>query len=347
MLERRGISLSRNRFLVVAQSPQGSWADVLLKRGEFTTEEASRALDWARQEGLHPVHVPGHISMPALAKLLSPGREAFMAGFPFDIRASTDDHPFFFNFYTLGHLLSAETTRTGIPTGFGVQYPGQTRPLAWIGLLVTLGILMFFSLLFVFGPLVVYRKHPVRFGRHWSLLLFAGALGFGFILFELTAVHHLRILLGAGMTAFAATLATLLISAGAGAWYSGRKPVTTRRLRLALLGVGACFSGYALIHYTPLAGALESSGLLVRLLVAGLTLMPTGFFLGMPLPIVLRTLGDRSGAVAWAWAVNAFATVVATTLTTTLAQLCGYWLAFTSAGASYLAAFLLARRVTT
>jgi len=347
MLKRRGISHPQNRFLVVAQSPRGSWADVLLKRGEFTAGEASRALEWAREEGLHPVHVPGHVSMPGLKELLSPGGEAFVAGFPFDIRASTDDHPFFFNFYTAGHLFSHATTRTGMPAGFRVLYPGQTGPLAWIGLLVTLGVLVLFSLLFVFGPLVVYRKHPVRLGRHWSLMLFAGALGSGFILFELTAVHHFRILLGAGMTAFAATLAVLLISAGAGAWYSGRKPVTTRRLRLALLGVGGCFIGYALIHYTPLAGALEGTGLLVRLLIAGLTLMPAGFFLGMPLPMVLRTLGDQSAAVAWAWAVNAFATVVATTLTAMLAQLCGYWLAFASAGVCYLVAFLLAKCVTT
>ena len=152
-------------------------------------------------------------------------------------------------------------------------------------------------------------------------------------------------MLGTSMTAFAATLAVLLSSAGVGAWYSGRKPVSGSRLRLALTGVGVCLLLYAAIQYTPIAGALEGSPFLIRLLVVGLTLMPTGFFLGMPLPTVLRALGDQSGAVAWAWAVNAFATVVATTLTILLAQWTGYWLVLTSAGTCYLVAFLLAQWV--
>ena len=346
MLKRRGISDSQNRFLVMAPSPRGSWADVLLKRGEFTGEEASRALAWAREEGFHPVHVPGHVSMPGLKNLLSDDKEAYIAGFPFDIRATTDDHPFFFNFYTLGHLFSGENTKAGMPAGFRVQYPGQTGPLAWTGMLITLGILGFFGLLFVFGPLVVSGKHPVRIGRHWPVLLYAGALGFGFILFELAAIHHFRILLGTGITAFTITLAVLLLSAGTGAWYSGGNPVSAPRLRLALMGVGACFLVYALIHYTRLAGVLEGSGPVLRLLVAGLVLAPTGFFLGMPLPAVLRALGDQSGAVAWTWAVNAFATVIAATLATVLAQWTGYWLVLATAGVCYLLAFLLAGRVT-
>ncbi len=345
MLERRGISAPENRFLVVAQTSRGSWADVLLKRGEFTKEEINRSLAWTKQEGLYPVHVPGHFTMPGLKELFSAGRETFIANYSFDIRASTDDHPFFFNFYTLGHLFSFGMTRTGLPSGFEMQYPGQAGPLAWIIMLVTLGVLGFFGLLFVFGPLFILAKHPVRLGRHWPLLFYAGALGLGFILFELTAVHHVRLLLGSGMTAFAVMLAVLLFSAGVGAWYSGRKPVSGPRLRLALVSAGACFLVYTAIYYTPIVGALEGSGLFVRLLVVGLTLMPTGFFLGIPLPTVLRALGGQSGTVAWAWAVNAFATVIATTLAGMLAQWTGYWLVLSSAGLCYLAAFLLAKRV--
>jgi MFS family permease len=74
--------------------------------------------------------------------------------------------------------------------------------------------------------------------------------------------------------------------------------------------------------------AMLSSPLGARIVVAWLLLAPLGFCLGLFMPLgltcvaTLTPLGDEY--VAWAWAVNGFASVIGSVLTTILAMSFGF-----------------------
>ena len=65
----------------------------------------------------------------------------------------------------------------------------------------------------------------------------------------------------------------------------------------------------------------------------------------MPFPTALRALSDNSSVVAWAWGINAFFTVIGTTLATFLAQWAGYRVVLAGSLACYLIALLVAKSV--
>ncbi len=69
-----------------------------------------------------------------------------------------------------------------------------------------------------------------------------------------------------------------------------------------------------------LVHVLQPSHLVVRGVIAVLMLAPLAFLMGVPFPAGLRSLaGGDSVNVAWAWAANGFASVVAAPLAALLA----------------------------
>ncbi len=111
------------------------------------------------------------------------------------------------------------------------------------------------------------------------------------------------------MYAVAAVLVALLIGSGIGSLWSDRLRTATGWFApavlagaLALLGL----VGLGLVH------AVQPAPLLVRAGAALIGIAPLAVLMGMPFPLGLRRLaGTRHQRVAWAWAANGFASVVA------------------------------------
>ena len=69
-------------------------------------------------------------------------------------------------------------------------------------------------------------------------------------------------------------------------------------------------------------------------------LLPLGFIMGMPFPLVIRMLpGEASGIVPWAWALNGWMSVVASLVTVLISRTWGYSFAFVVALGAYLLAW--------
>jgi hypothetical protein len=154
--------------------------------------------------------------------------------------------------------------------------------------------------------------------RSRTLLYFA-CLGAGFLILELTLLQVGLRVIGVPIQAYAATIGTLLVSAGLGSltvpWIA-RGPRRIGAAFIVLLVVGALV---AWLH-APLGRALEAAPLPARIagLMAGLA--PLGYLLGLPFPLGIRALRDApSGAIAWAWSANAIATVLGGVASATLA----------------------------
>jgi MFS family permease len=128
---------------------------------------------------------------------------------------------------------------------------------------------------------------------------------------EIAAIPPLSLVLGHPVYAVAAVLATLLVCSGVGSMWSDRfNPNRRRRVGIILavmLAAGA-------VCLWPLAHALETAPLPLRLGGVLVALVPLGLLMGMPFPLGLRSLAPGAGGIAWAWASNGFASVVAAPL---------------------------------
>ena len=269
-LRRRGATLqqaTRQLFAVLDTSARPP-VPLLLVNGEPLSER--QAVDWARVaegRGFALLFVPGLIGPAQLQRIESgeAGLEALTgAGTEVDLRPTEDSRPFFYQF------------ERGLPRAL--------RPLAW-----GLGILLAAALL------VVSAGRWRRGGELLSPPLVA-ALGAGFMLVEIGVLQRAQLLIGHPALTLATVLAALLLGAACGSGIAGRCPAGREFRWIAFAGVLAGSltllwwavwpaTGH-LLRSLPAAGAAAGTAL---------TILPLALALGVPFPLLLRSLGRGGG----------------------------------------------------
>lgn len=230
-----------------------------------------------------------------------PAVEGFVAEQGYDISSVTDNRPFFYN------------------NEFGLPQPLPS--LLWAALTA--------SVLVCGYPLL--RGLRGRSGKRSRrqlpahVLLFA-ALGFGFMLIEVSVVQRLTFFLGDPVLALAVLLFSLLACMGIGSLLSGR--IQAARLRQALSRSGSAIAVAAILYALLLPGLLEwllPLGLGSRVLSAVLLLAPLALLLGLPFPLGLRLLAasGKGSAIPWMWAINGVLAVLGAVGSISIAMLAG------------------------
>ena len=247
----------------------------------------------------------------------------FAAAYPFDVQPATDARPYPHAFIGRRTLtLLAERSR------------GDWLPFAewgYVAVLATLVQSVVLATVLLLLPAVFARGHG-REGRA-RLLAYFGAIGFGYLFAEIAAIQQLTLLLGHPVYAVAAVLAALLVGSGAGSAWSDRW-VPARAAAVAVALALAC--GALALGLLPLVHAAQGWGLAARGVAALVLLVPLAAAMGMPFPLGLRRLAaGTEGRVAWAWAANGFASVVAAPLAALIALEAGSGVLFQAAGAAY------------
>ncbi|HEX7004088.1 MAG TPA: hypothetical protein VF168_07865 [Trueperaceae bacterium] len=300
-LERRGEPLddaARHLFAALDTSAQPP-VPLLLVNGAPLTR--SQAVDWARvaeARGYALLYVPGLIGPAELVRILAgeAGLEALTeAGDDVDLRPTTDERPFFYQF------------ERGLPRAL--------RPLAWgLGTLL-LSVLLLFTL---------------RGSQRGRQLLVAPAmvacLGAGFMLVEIGVLQRAQLLIGHPSLTLATVLATLLLGAACGSGLAARCRPGAEYRWIAFAGGAAALLAVAWSAGWPLAARLMRS-LPAAGAAAGTaaTMLPVAFALGVPFPLLLRSLGRLgAGPVATAWLVNGVASVTGAVAATALAIVWGF-----------------------
>jgi hypothetical protein len=258
--------------------------------------------------------------------------QRFAQDYAYNVAPVSDSAPFFF--FTLKTRYVIENILAG--TGHGMDWRINLG-------IVVLGMLLIISfvavLAFLVLPLALHRRHENATEKTGVLaLLYFIAVGFGYILVEISLIQRFVLFLGHPTYALTVVVFLLLLSSGAGSvaarrWISGSGRV------LPLLGL---IAGLILLNVLLLPWLLSSAialPFIFKLVLSGVVLAPLGFLMGMPFPTGLRLVKT----VEWAWALNAAAIVLGSVMAMIIAIHYGLTVTLVCAALTYLLAALCSR----
>jgi len=170
-------------------------------------------------------------------------------------------------------------------------------------------------------------------------MVFFAAIGFGFMLVEISQVQRLTIFLGHPVYSLSVVLFSLLLSSGLGSLSTASVAAHDRRASmLRLVGLVAVLTGFGVL--TPIViHQFEAASTPVRIAISVAILFPIGFFMGMAFPIGMRrALAEAPSIAPWLWGVNGAASVCASVLVVVIALGSGISAAFWAGSACYVVA---------
>lgn len=260
---------------------------------------------------------------------------AFHESYAFDVQPTTDDSPFFDKFFR----------RQGLATlreSFGPTWRAHLSwgyLLHWAALLI--GTLL--ALVAIIAPLAFIRRDPMRANRARRLPtgLYFSALGLGFMFVEIGLLQKSTLLLDATSSAFSIVVAAMLVGAGMGSYWLGRRRLTNRALvgwlllpaGLAPLFMGLFAHGFQIAADWPFAA---------RASFISATVFAIAFPMGCALPQgMLRVRAAGASTIAWAWGINGFTSVIGSLAAVLIAMHWGFTVLMGCASICYLAAAIL------
>ncbi len=313
-------------------------ARLFIKNRPFSGAEAGQLDRDARLHGYRSLYSSAFLrgANAFSAFFLTDDRARFFRRYFYDVRAPRDDRPFYFLTSKWRNLYL--TAAVSAPPGFmartnfvAVPHAGQ------FFLLVALIEAAVLSALFILVPVYFFRRRGIRPRRKWSFAAYFLLLGVGFMFIEIPLIQKFTLYLGHPVYAFAAALATLLASSGAGSLVSARLGARRWLPFVVVAGLAVLFP---LVTDRLLAATLGwAFGARVFLVIA--ELVPLGFFLGMPFPVGISVVAGREPAlIPWAWAANGCASVIGPAAAVLLAATEGHNAVLLAAAASYVLALV-------
>ena len=249
-------------------------------------------------------------------------RAAFYERYEFDVSPSTDDAPFFFNYYRWSSLLSgrSKASSDGEIFNYHTNWP--------VGHTVLLGSMVQILLLaaaLIFLPLRKLARGGLRTPGSLRVFAYFAALGLGFMLVEIALMQKLVIFLGHPTYALSVVLTSLLASAGVGSLLAGRIEHIGRRHLLWIVAAIVAVILVDVLAVNYLLPQLLGMPLVVRMIVVVVLLVPTGLVLGVPFPTGIRLAEQQfPHLIPWGWAINAFFSVFGSIFCIVLSMAIGF-----------------------
>jgi hypothetical protein len=262
-------------------------------------------------------------------------KERFTREFPRDISPTSDDRPYFFNYYKWRRLFSSSKY---------IQEPtaaAQGNPFFIFAQLFISAVL---ALSFILLPVVVFMRKTINRTHLTRFLVYFTGLGMGFIAIEITLMQKLALFLGHPLYSITVTLFSMLVFAGIGSMVSGRWFLSPAK-RVLLVPAGIAVLLGLVIRLSPVM--IESwIGLptFSRILICIGMLAPIGFLLGIPFAYGIKLLNRLNPSIVpWAWAVNGSMTVIGSIFSVILSMNFGFNVVMAFAILIYLISFLCIR----
>lgn len=323
---------------------------VMVKSAPFTDAQLDMVEEKAAQNGAEVVMLGGSFAAPPYDLLFSSlqeggGYDSYIArlssssGATVNPKIPTDDSPFYFAREPVPRqmVLLLETV-LAISAGLSVllvYHARKTRSAAFDG---------------------------SRRARRAGFVMFAVFIGLGFMILEITFIQKFLLLLGTPIMALTVILFSILLSAGMGAYLSGR---VFRKSPYGAVFVSVPLLAGLIIGYLFALQGIISSNIAAELQYrAALTfalLFPVGLLMGFQFPSLIRMAtmaaaagrgggkggGPESHSTTLLWGINIVASILGTVLAATLAMVIGFngnllvgMAMYGGAGASALMAYL-------
>ena len=190
------------------------------------------------------------------------------------------------------------------------------------------------SLVLILLPLWFLRRSaaPNAAGaQRWRVLVYFSALGLAFLFLEIAFIQKFVLFLHHPLYAVAVVLTAFLLFAGAGSLYSQRLVGTSGAVSVAVAAIAVASIVYLLALdrlLAPFASLADS----LRILVSVVLIAPLAFFMGLPFPLGITRVGQRTPElIPWAWGINGCASVISAVLATLLAMHFGFTVVVVSA----------------
>jgi predicted membrane-bound spermidine synthase len=351
-LKNRGCKTIDQQIMVVQQE---GWALNLIKQSPFTPDEVKTIEAAARRHSMEILYIPKvfgsdqqtfekayYDGLPAKIKPASntwnqmvesyqKGSERqFFATYLFELTPTTDDHPFFFEYHHK-NVVGADDWSLN-------ELRGNSSGM-------TLNMIMIQSLMFtIFAmilPLLRFKRTGLAVPHAFWFSIYFAAIGFGFMLIEVSLIQKCVLFLGSPLYSLSAVLATLLITAGLGSALVTRTHWATRKVMLVFGGSFLLFFVALTFAVNPLIYSLISQPLWVRILITVLMVAPAGVLLGVFFPTGLRALkNNASDYLPWAWGINGCTSVYGSFAAICLAISFGFTITMLAGAAAYIPALI-------
>ena len=321
-LQEMGVKNPREHIIIVrhiyklhlSTFPEGV-ATILISRDPFSSQDIAKIKTLCEEMNFEMVLGPDFSLNPVFEAVAS-GKtlEQFPEFSLLNIKPTRDDSPFFFyalkfqNAFKPGIWKAIEKT-----SGVG---PPLTIFILGALLIITLGL----TFLFILVPLALTADKSSLRGSLWFFVFFI-AIGFGFMLIEISQMQRLIIFLGHPTYGLSVVLFTILISSGIGSFLTGKLKdqmlkkygVILLIILLILLIIFGFISPYLVRFF-------RSSETMLRIFIAGAMLFPVGIFMGMPFPLGIRIASQKSPSLTpWLWGINGAISVCASVIAVVIA----------------------------
>jgi predicted membrane-bound spermidine synthase len=220
------------------------------------------------------------------------------------VKPVTDDRPFFNNFFKLSKI---ETTFTSLGRKWLPFLQGEF--LVFLLFIQAIGVAFVLILL----PVLLHRKRIITGNPELrKVFLYFGLIGMSFMFVEITMIQKFILFLGHPLYSVAIILFALLFSSGVGSLLSkkilGHNPRHTVIYPLLLAAtLILIFNLVSPLLFNMFIGF----ALLPKMLFTCVVIFPIGFAMGFPFPTGIRLLErTERQIIPWAWATNAFSSVV-------------------------------------
>jgi hypothetical protein len=328
-----------------------SWGaiTVVAKKSKITTGDIQSLKDFADTRRFDLIYYPGiqqweanrHIEMPTneyfdffQALLDSRTRSQFIDDYLFDIEPVHDENPFFHYYLKFQNVRDIFAVM-----GEKWQYfleEGYLLPIILVQVLIL-------SLILIFLPTVKRRARDIISPRKFPVLIYFALLGVGFMFIEISLIQKMILPLENPSYAVATVIFSILLSSGVGSLMSQRVQLVRKPWILIVL--------FCIVFTYSLSVPFIINGIIpfsfaTKVILIFITLLPMGVLMGVPFPLGLSILGEKSqNLIPWAWAVNGCLSVLAPIVAIVFAMSVGFQLVIMTGAVLYLFAFFALKKI--
>jgi len=345
-----------------------TWASTMIRKGPITLEESKAWRKFAQEEGFKGLIFDPHRPLgesygpeielkpeirhtfiqtqkdfEVLLRGTMDERKTFISKYDFILTPSTDDNPFFFNYFKFSSILNPKPISAN--EYFLAEYL-PSFPVGHMVLFTSLFMISTLSFILILLPLKFFTRLNIQTPIKLRTFIYFASLGVGFMFIEICLMQQFILFLGSPVYAMSVILAGILAYSGLGALCSSRITPTRSIMHILLIifVVLSCINAFAIKF---LLVPLFSHSFGVRVIITLVFLAPIAFVMGMPFPLGIRMLNAKvPKLIPWAWGINGFLSVLSSIMAIVLAMLIGFSKVLVIAGIIYAFGFIFAPAVS-